>query len=587
VPNTPKVHPDAETSAHVLRARRTAAAARGAIGACGVVLLLTDRALSADRTLAYVGFAFILATAILQLVLLESKWMKLEEAFALPALLIIGLGEERVTVLSALWLAAVASGVLARGGRVHWVGRLVVVGSLLLPIGLENRLTLTYAALCVGTVALLFTCGRVTHELQTLLARARWDADHDQLTGAFSRTKFRDVLDTRGAAATAESPLTLLLVDLDHFGQINKTSGHAAGDRLLANVGARLGERAGPDGIVGRLGGDEFGVALPDLHDAEGLAREIISELGGGELGVAASIGITRAPADGHTADSLLRAADIALRIAKRAGRQQVSAYAGDSLSDEGPGGARAALARLIEGEDLSIFVQPIVELASGVPHAFEALARFETGSTSSPLHWFALSEEFGLRPELELACLRAALELLEELPGDARLSVNLSGSLLLDERTSHLLLGTPDVSRLIIELTENTLVKDTPELRSAIAGLRRRGAHLAVDDMGAGYSGLRQITSVQAGYLKLDRSLVTGIESSPERQALIAALLGYAERMGGALVAEGVETDEELEAIRELGVPLVQGYLFGRPGPPWPKHADGDMVSARARTRS
>ena len=167
---------------------------------------------------------------------------------------------------------------------------------------------------------------------------------------------------------------------------------------------------------MGRLGGDEFVVATRAGPIRPALARAIVDALGGHpptrRVGRPSQL-----PRDGRNADALLRAADIALRIAKRGGRQQISAYAGDSLSDQGPGGARAALTRLIEGENLAIFVQPIVDVQTGRYRAFEALARFQTGSTSSPLHWFALAEEFGLRPELEFACLRTALGLLEELP--------------------------------------------------------------------------------------------------------------------------------------------------------------------------
>jgi diguanylate cyclase (GGDEF)-like protein len=563
------VHPDAETSAHVLRARRTAAVARGSAALCAIALALSDRSLQEHLSLVLAGFGIVLLTAVVQFVLVESSWLKAEEALALPAILILGLGNEQVNVLTLLWLVAVASGVLARGGRVHWIGRAVLIVALLLPIGLSQRVSLQYAALCIGVMALLLTCGRVTQELRMLLARARFDADHDSLTGVLSRAAFRTRLDAEAQPADSGEPGALLLIDLDNFGQVNKLNGHAAGDAVLAEIGALLLERVGPDGFVGRLGGDEFGAAVR-RPDPERLARELVDELAATTSGVAASIGVARSPMDGIDADSLLRAGDIALRVAKRAGRRQVSTYAGDSLSDEGPSGARAALARLIEGENLAMVVQPIVELPDGSPHAFEALARFHTGSTSSPLHWFALAEELGVRPELELACLAASLRLLDELPGRALLSVNLSGSLLLDPRTLDLLASAPRLSRLIIELTENSLVDDTPELHRAIANLLAQGVQLAIDDMGAGYSGLRQITAVQARYLKLDRSLVSGIENSPERQAMVAAMLGYAERTGGALVAEGVETAEELRALEELGVPLAQGYLFARPGPPW-----------------
>ena len=536
------------------------------IGLSGIALVLAHPGLATHATLALIAFVLILATALAQFLILGDKWQKVEEAVALPAVLIIGFGDQHVDILTLLWLGAVACGVLARGGRVHWIGSATVMGSLVLPIVLDRRLELAHAAFCLAALALLLTCGRVTQELRMLLTRARWDADHDNLTGTLAPVAFRERLD----AATPDGEGALLLVDLDNFGAINKNNGHAAGDRTLAQVGEILQQRAGDEALVGRLGGDEFVVATRSA-DPQQLARTIVDTLGSAPTSVPASIGLASFPRDGRDADALLRAADIAMRIAKRGGRQQISAYAGDSLSEEGPGGARAALHRLIAGENLAIFVQPIVDVQTGHYHAFEALARFQTGSTSSPLHWFALAEEFGLRPELELACLRTALGLLEELPGESRLSVNLSGPLLLDPRTLALLMDIPDISRLIVELTENTLVQETAELRSAMGELRRRGAVLAIDDMGAGYSGLRQITTVQAAYLKLDRSLVTNIHESPERQALLAALLSYARHMDGAIVAEGVETEEEFAAIRELGVPLVQGYLLGRPSEPWP----------------
>jgi EAL domain-containing protein (putative c-di-GMP-specific phosphodiesterase class I) len=137
------------------------------------------------------------------------------------------------------------------------------------------------------------------------------------------------------------------------------------------------------------------------------------------------------------------------------------------------------------------------------------------------------------------------------------------------------------DLGGLIIEITEETLVQSDMELLRAIEPLRARGARLAVDDMGAGYSGLRQITTVLPSYLKLDRSLVSGIDSDADRAALVGALAGYSNQVGSLLVAEGVETEAELLAIRQLGVPLVQGFYFSRPGPPWPEISGADLVGS------
>ncbi len=220
--------------------------------------------------------------------------------------------------------------------------------------------------------------------------------------------------------------------------------------------------------------------------------------------------------------------------------------------------------------------VQPIVDIRSGEIHAFEALARFGGADASAtPLHWFSLAEQLGVRPALERACLREALALLPRRPAGTSLSVNLSAPVLGEAQTRELLAGAARGERqlrgLIVEITEETLVDGYEQLREAVDPLLDAGAVLAVDDMGAGYSGLRQITTVRPAYLKLDRSLATGIDTDPERSALVSALAGYARQVGAQLVVEGIETSEELQVLRRIDVPLVQGYRLGRPGPPWP----------------
>jgi EAL domain-containing protein (putative c-di-GMP-specific phosphodiesterase class I) len=225
--------------------------------------------------------------------------------------------------------------------------------------------------------------------------------------------------------------------------------------------------------------------------------------------------------------------------------------------------------------------VQPIVDLRSGAVHAYEALARFGRRSTDSPLHWLAVAEEFGERDLLEHACLRVALDLFAARPKGVRMSVNLSAPVLMDHRTLAILAQPADLSGLIIEVTEEALVQSEAHLHQAIDPLLARGAMLAVDDMGAGYSGLRQITTVHPNYLKLDRSLITGIDEDEDRQALVGALVGYAERVSSLLVAEGIETSSELQVLLDLGVPLVQGYYLGRPAAPWPQLAVAELLTS------
>ena len=468
-----------ESDDHVLRARRTAACTRIGMGVIGLLVIAADGALLPNPALAAVGFALIALTAGVQLAGPRAAWLSIEESLSgLAAILIIGLGSQRVGVLSILWLVAIASGVLARGGRVHWLGRYIVLAALVLPVLRYGSLSVEYAAMCIAALGLLLTSGRLTRELNHLLMKARLQAENAE---------------------------TLLL----------------AGD-----IAARMGEL-----------GEQPVVAAP----------------------VAAS---EQPP----------------------------------SLTDVEIANARDALAKLLAGEGLSMVVQPIVDIRNDTIHAFEALARFgRPREGTSPLHWFSLAEQLGQRAGLERACLGAALELHARRPPGTSLTVNLSAPVLLEASTMAMLEaagdGLPeDLGGLIVEITEETLVHGDMQLLSAIEPLRRRGARLAVDDMGAGYSGLRQITTVHPAYLKLDRSLVSGIDGDGERAALVGALAGYSAQVGCLLVAEGVETEAELHTVRQLGVPLVQGFLLSRPGPAWPQlgagNARGD-IAARAPGRA
>jgi diguanylate cyclase (GGDEF)-like protein len=580
-----------ESDGHVRRARRTAAWARVVIGLAGVGLILVKPHLLEHPALGLAGFATIVATAGVHIYGRRPSWLKAEESLAgVAAILIVGLGDQHVTVLSLLWLAAVASGVMARGGRVHWIGRTVVLAALALPVIREGRLTAEQAGLIIASIGLLLTIGRLTLELNNLLWQARWDADHDDLTGLLSRAAFRAQLERLSTRAEAHAPLSLLLFDLDGFGAINKTAGHAAGDALLASFGERLAAHAVDQGIVGRLGGDEFAIVVPS-PEALDVAGQLLCSLPHGENEVrrlSASVGIAQTPRDGSDAEALLRAADIALRVAKRAtGDGQVSSYSGGSLSGHGKQSARGELGRAIDGDELTMVVQPIVDLRSGAIHAFEALARFGRDGSGSPLQWFSLADELGEREALERACLREALELFCRRPPRTRLSVNLSAPALLDPRTLRMLDHMPDLSGLIIEVTEEALVQNEDQLREAMEPLHARGARLAVDDIGAGYSGLSQIAAVQPSYLKLDRSLVKGIDADDGRAALVSALASYAERVGIMLVAEGMEHASELRTLIELGVPLGQGFYLSRPGAPWPKVPAGVLAGAGRLARA
>jgi diguanylate cyclase (GGDEF)-like protein len=560
-----------EPTVDVARARRYAAHVRITIALVGLGLLAVDRAIDPHPLTAALGLAVIGVTGVVESVVRHQRWLRFEEALScLAAILIVGFGGGQVTVVTIIWLVAAAVGVLARGGRVGAVGRLLVLAALLSPLVTQGTLTAENVGLAVGAIALLLATGRVSRETVELLRRARHDADHDALTGLLARDAFRVEVDRLAGAATRLRPGALIVLDLDDFGAVNKRRGHAAGDALLASSARAMEDVLRGHDRLGRMGGDEFAVFVAG-DDPDGVARRLIDAVShSGQT--CACAGIARCPRDGQDAEALLAAADVALRVAKRSGKREVATYEGAPLLASGSEGARGALERMCTGDGLAMAVQPIVDAETGRAHAYEALARFASRGGEGPLHWFALADELGMRAELELACLRAALDLLPELPAGTRLSVNLSAPLLGDRRTLDQLAACDDVSRLIVEVTEETLVRDGPAILRAIAALRSRGVLFAVDDIGAGYSGLGQLATLRPSYLKLDRGLVQGIDSEPDRVSLVRALAEYARNTGGLLVAEGVETPAELAEIRAAGVPLVQGFLFAKPDPPWPR---------------
>ncbi len=562
-----------------LPARTGAASARLVIAVAALALLAREPALHPHPGLAAIGFGVIAVCALVQVATivafadLGGRVMRIEELVAaLAGVLVNGFGDERVTVLTLLWLVAIITGAIARG-RVGGLAAAIFLVAMGLPIAIVGSLQASYVGLCVAAAVLLLTGPAMSAELGGLLELARYEADHDGLTGALARLAFRSALDEALTGSDAEHPLALVMLHLDRLGLVNKLHGHAAGDLLLVDVVNQMRQLGDARSIIGRLGGGEFAVTVRGRPEA--FAEHLLDRLrdnGTGAPSVAGSIGIAWAPRDGNDANALLRAGDVALRIAKRSTHHSVATYSGDSLTRDGQNDAEAILARLIGGEGIEMVTQPIVDRSTGEVHAYEALARFHLGSTTSPLHWFSLAAEFGEREALEQACLAAAVRLLSDVPAGARLCVNLSGDTLPDARTLAILDTPADLSRLVLEITEDTLVRnDDPTLNAAIAILRQRGTRLAVDDMGAGYAGLRQITAVHPDYLKLDRSLISGIEGDPDRAALVKAMVDFAENVGALLVAEGIETHAELDALAGLGVHLLQGFLLARPAPGWP----------------
>ncbi|HST41373.1 MAG TPA: diguanylate cyclase, partial [Conexibacter sp.] len=307
--------------------------------------------------------------------------------------------------------------------------------------------TAVLAGIAGTALVVRLAVARVHRRYASELAVARHEAEHDGLTGALVRAAFARELSARLAAADHARPLALLAIDVDGFGQINKLRGHAAGDLLLVQLVRTVAQVIRHEDVVGRLGGDEFAVLVRG-EDPHGIAQRILAALrepAAGAERLEVSIGIASAPADGATGAELLRAADVAMRGAKRAGKGRAVAYAGETLADRDELEARRALAGAIERGGIAMAVQPIVDLRSGAIHAYEALARFTLPGDLSTGEAFALAERVGMREQLDLACFERALTLLGERPRGTRLAINVAGALLSQQHALGLLAALPD----------------------------------------------------------------------------------------------------------------------------------------------
>ena len=247
----------------------------------------------------------------------------------------------------------------------------------------------------------------------------------------------------------------------------------------------------------------------------------------------------------------------------------------------------RAALrAVLRDPTRLSLHTQPIVELSTGAVAGYEALSRFDpallgAGPPATPDRWFAAAEHWGVNAELQARVVASAVAMRAVLPPDTFLTVNVEPHLLLEERVAGALLEHGDLSRLVLELTEHTRAPDQEGLLVVLEQVRARGAMIAMDDAGTGYAGLSQLLALRPHIVKLDRELITGIDADPVKHALVEVLGDLVGRMDGWVLAEGIETAAELEAVVGLGVALGQGYVLARPAPRMLPEIAEDVVGA------
>jgi diguanylate cyclase (GGDEF)-like protein len=414
-------------------------------------------------------------------------------------------------------------------------------------------------------------------------------ARFDSLTGLPNRAMMRQTLDEAlRNAAHRKKGCALFMIDLDRFKNVNDTLGHPVGDALLRQVAERLTSVMGNHGQVGRLGGDEFQAVLPggaDVGLLESLARTLIEQVSrpymieGNKVTIGASVGIAIGDPGRASADALVRDSDLALYAAKAAGRGKHRLYEPSMHSEAAERQIlENDLRQAVERGELSVYYQPVVRTAGEEVSGFEALVRWHhpTRGEISPSKFIPLAEEAGLIAKVGEWVLRTALEEAANWPDHVRIAVNLSPLQFNDPQVvemvgTHLRETGVRAERLELEITEGVFLADGDSTEDTFAKLKDLGVRLALDDFGTGYSSLGYLKKAPFDKIKIDQSFVRGAASTSatnRNAAIIRAIVTLAETLDMDTCAEGVETHDDLQLIRELGVSMVQGYIFGQPSP-------------------
>ena len=441
-------------------------------------------------------------------------------------------------------------------------------------------------------------------ELNRTRAQGRAEGLIDALTGLPNRLLFNDRLTTIIHEATRNGEcFAVLFVDLDRFKLINDTHGHASGDQVLRVVAQRLSASVRASDTVARYAGDEFIVVLRHVvknDDVSRVAEKIMQAMGtplsldnGTELQLGASMGLSFFPDDANDPETLLRHADEAMYAAKRQGRNTFKIYEMSPEYAQQHGTVLRSRLRHAEGNgELRVVYQPQVNTESEDIVGMEALVRWEHPELGmiSPAVFIPLAEETGLIVSIgewvmRTACFQA--QEWERLYGlRLRLGVNLSAVQLIEPHlldTVARVLGETglDPSLLELEITESISIKTAPNLIENLNALHRLGCHIAIDDFGTGAASLDYLRRLPADRIKIDQSFVRNIGVDPDDEAIVRATIDMAHRLKRAVVAEGVETEQHFEFLREHHCDELQGYLFCRPQPPL---NFGNMLAERQR---
>jgi diguanylate cyclase (GGDEF)-like protein/PAS domain S-box-containing protein len=430
-------------------------------------------------------------------------------------------------------------------------------------------------------------------ELEEQLSRQAYT---DSLTGMPNRAKFREQLSAWVLAVGDGVRVTVLLLDLDDFKLVNDNLGHSAGDELLTTIAERLRDEVRPGDLLARLGGDEFAILMRDLAegDASALAERLLAavrepiRLASRDITCTLSIGIASTEDCGLEsgrvcAEQLLGNADLAMYAAKRAGRNAYAIFDPTmtmSVLEEAQ--QRTDLEHALEHDEFRVLYQPVVDMHTKRLIAVEALVRWQhpRDGLLGPYHFIAHAEANGLIVPLGRWVLRQACAQLArwraETPDAAGLHVNVNLSArqfqyagLVDDVSAALADAGVDAGSLTLEITESMLMADIESAKETLHALRRLGVRLAIDDFGTGYSSLSYLKQLPVDVIKIDKTFVDEVHIDEDDVALVDAVAGLGQALKMQTVAEGIETGEQWDTLRRIGIDHGQGYLFGRPAEP------------------
>lgn len=428
---------------------------------------------------------------------------------------------------------------------------------------------------------------KLLEQLRQEAAERQYQAQHDALTGLPNRSLFAECLEEALGSARPGGRLAVMIIDLDGFKDVNDTLGHGTGDSILREVAARLAPLAEGSDVVARLGGDEFALLMstdPSDQEIGALANHVIESISrplaadGLLLDVRASLGVAISPQHSQDASGLLRQADIAMYAAKSAGGGCRFYDKAEDRSTLRRLRLATELRRAMEHDDMDVWYQPVVSIATGAVVGCEALLRWNHDQFGpiSPVEFIPVAESAGLIDELTLWVLQKALTQAKkwrELVPGLSMAVNLSARTLMNMDIPARVRSVLDEvgiepGALTLELTESSTLADPVSSQKILLGLRELGVNLSIDDYGTGFSSLSRLKHLPFDELKIDRSFVKEMINDKGDEAIVRSTIELARYLGRTVTAEGVEDQATLQALEALGCDAAQGFFLARPLP-------------------